>query len=200
MNELIKFNEFPKIARLSRNMVVTEKLDGTNASILITENGDFLTASRNRWITPQDDNYGFSRWAHDHKEELLKLGVGHHFGEWWGQGIQRKYGMNEKRWSLFNVSRWCEYGQTPKIASSEFAEEVKYQEVLPSCVYLVPELYRGKFCTLKIEVILQELATLGSVAAPTFAKPEGIVVYHEASRQLFKKTIEKDDAPKGKSR
>ncbi len=31
----LEFNEFPKIARLSREIVITEKLDGTNASIFI---------------------------------------------------------------------------------------------------------------------------------------------------------------------
>jgi hypothetical protein len=28
-------------------------------------------------------------------------------------------------------------------------------------------------------------------------KPEGIVVYHTASRSLFKVTLEKDESPKG---
>lgn len=80
----VEFREFPKIARLNRECLITEKIDGTNASILITEDGQFLTGSRTRWITPQDDNYGFSKWAHDHRDELMQLGPGHHFGEWWG--------------------------------------------------------------------------------------------------------------------
>ena len=62
------FVSFPKIARYSRNVVVTEKIDGTNAQVFIGEDGEFLTGSRNRWITPEDDNYGFSRWAHEHKD------------------------------------------------------------------------------------------------------------------------------------
>src|SRR3990167_1858406 len=88
----MEFKEFPKIARLSREAIVTEKIDGTNASVFIGEDGMFLTGSRSGWITPEKDNYGFSRWAHVHKDELLKLGPGMHYGEWWGQGIQRKYG------------------------------------------------------------------------------------------------------------
>jgi hypothetical protein len=59
----LEFQEFPKIARLSREIIITEKIDGTNAQILITEEGDFLIGSRTRWITPQDDNYGFAKWA-----------------------------------------------------------------------------------------------------------------------------------------
>ena len=80
----MEFESFGKIARLSRECTITEKIDGTNAQICITEDGQFLTGSRTRWITPQDDNMGFSAWAHEHKDELMPLGVGRHFGEWWG--------------------------------------------------------------------------------------------------------------------
>ena len=39
---------FNKIPRLSRDCVITEKLDGTNAQILITENKKLYAGSRNR--------------------------------------------------------------------------------------------------------------------------------------------------------
>jgi len=88
------FVTFSKISRLVRDVVVTEKIDGTNAQVTITEDGRFLTGSRNRWITPDDDNHGFARWAKDHELELREgLGFGTHYGEWWGQGIQRRYGL-----------------------------------------------------------------------------------------------------------
>ena len=35
----MEFEGFPKIARLSREIVVTEKIDGTNARVCITEDG-----------------------------------------------------------------------------------------------------------------------------------------------------------------
>lgn len=177
---MTEFKSFPKIARLSRECIITEKIDGTNSSIFIGEDGEFLTGSRNRWITPENDNFGFSKWAHENKEELLKLGAGHHFGEWWGSGIQRGYGLQkgEKRWSLFNVKRWAENR--------------------PACCHVVPELWRGIFDTFHIEMALSGLKNLGSQAAPGFMKPEGVVVYHVAGNIMFKKTIEKDDEPKGK--
>lgn len=174
---MVNFVPFNKIPRLSRDIVVTEKIDGTNASITITEDGQFLTGSRNRFITPESDNYGFSRWAHENKEELLKLGPGTHYGEWWGSGIQRGYGLKEKRFSLFNVHRWS--------------------EDRPSCCSIVPVLYRGKFDTQQIDLIIAELEMYGSVAAPGFARPEGIIIFHTASGYLFKKTVEKDESPKG---
>jgi hypothetical protein len=100
------FKGFGKIARLSRNMIITEKLDGTNAQVYIDQWGEIRAGSRNRWIKVGDDNYGFAAWVEANKEELRKLGPGRHFGEWWGNGIQRGYGLpkGDKRFSLFNVS------------------------------------------------------------------------------------------------
>lgn len=188
---MTEFKEFPKIARLSREIVITEKIDGTNAQIFIGEDGEFLTGSRTKWITPEDDNYGFSKWAHAHKDELMQLGPGSHFGEWWGQGIQRKYGLAEKRFSLFNVGRWV---QNWKDGSR--APLGEKQEYAPECCHVVPILYRGDFDTAAIGGTLHHLRITGSVAAPGFMKPEGIVIWHDAARQLFKKTIEKDEVPK----
>ncbi len=183
---MIPFTEFPKIPRLSREVVITEKIDGTNASIYIPELPDeldgepLMPASRTRWLRPMEsDNFGFGRWVREHKDELLQLGPGHHYGEWWGSGIQRGYGLinGEKRFSLFNVHRWA----TDR----------------PSCCGLVPVLASGIFTTDLIEQALVMLRTHGSYAAEGFMKPEGIVIYHEASRTMFKKTLEKDESPKG---
>jgi hypothetical protein len=196
MTNTPEFNEFPKMGRLSRECIITEKIDGTNAQILIAEDGQFLTGSRTRWITPQDDNFGFSAWAHQHKEELLKLGAGRHFGEWWGAGIQRKYGLSEKRFSLFNVSRWCLHGSRPNRIETADPRIEKWQDVLPPCVDLVPVLYRGVFTTEAVENALELLRKHGSLAAPGFMKPEGVVCFHTAAQVGFKKTLEKDEVPK----
>ncbi len=192
------FLEFPKIARLSRDIIITEKIDGTNAKILITEDGDIFTGSRTKWITPQDDNAGFARWVEGNKNDILKLGAGRHFGEWWGSGIQRGYGLpkGEKRLSLFNVSRWTLYGTLPKRIPTADPRIEKYQEILPEGILLVPELYRGVFDTNKIDDVLNDLKLNGSYASPGFMKPEGIVVFHVAGNVGFKKTIEKDEVPK----
>lgn len=37
----------------------------------------------------------------------------------------------------------------------------------------------------------------GSVAAPGFMKPEGIVIFHVQGNFGLKKTLEKDEVPKG---
>ena len=173
------FEKMPKIPRLSRNIMITEKIDGTNASIFIGEDESFLVGSRTRWITPENDNAGFARWAYEHEDELRTgLGYGHHFGEWWGSGIGRKYDLKEKRFSLFNTGRWND-------------------ENTPDCVSVVPLLYEGMFLEHVVNETLIHLEDFGSQAAPGFMKPEGIVIYHIASGYIFKKTIEGDEKPKG---
>ena len=179
----VPFEAFDKIPRLKRNCIITEKIDGTNAQIYFTEDGGpMLVGSRSRWITPgkTTDNHGFAAWAYEHEAELRLLGPGRHFGEWWGAGIQRRYGLTEKRFSLFNVTRW----------------RVDGVAILPPCVSLVPVLYEGVFTDRAVEDALATLAKSGSRAAPGFAQPEGIVVFHAASRTLYKVTLG-DDGHKG---
>jgi hypothetical protein len=190
------FTPFPKLARLQREVLITEKIDGTNAQVFITDDGRMLTGSRTRWITPEDDNFGFARWAADHKDELMQLGPGSHFGEWWGQGIQRKYGLSERRFSLFNVSRWCLHNETPEAIPTADPRIVKMQDVLPDCCHLVPILRQGINISTLAESALYELSQRGSVAAPGFMNPEGIVVFHVAGNVGFKMTLDNDGVPK----
>lgn len=182
MTDII-FEDFPKIARLYRPCVITEKLDGTNAQIIITEDGQIGAASRSCLIYPERDNYGFAAWVRDNKTELLKLGPGRHFGEWWGAGIQRKYGLTgpDKRFSLFNTSRWND------------------PALRPTCCFVVPTLYEGIFNTEDVNNCLYELKTQGSRASPGFMKPEGVVIWHIKLQAYFKATIERDEEWKGKT-
>ena len=204
--------------RLSRDIVITEKIDGTNASIFIREtsglepmsrdsvaivgNCEIFVGSRTRWITPQNDNYGFARWVRENAPDLVDLGEGHHFGEWWGQGIQRNYGLNEKRFSLFNVDRWCHHLIKPQQVGESWDEASrtmvpKFQTPAPACCDVVPVLYRGPFDTHRIEFEVDALHDFGSLASLGFMDPEGIIVYHIAGRVGFKKTIKDDDKAKG---
>ena len=113
---MIKFRAWPKIQRLSNETyTITEKIDGTNACIVIDEEGNIAAQSRNRLIFPNNDNYGFAKWVEDNKEDLLSLGPGHHYGEWWGRGIGRNYDQTERFFSLFNCGLWGEHNpNTPK--------------------------------------------------------------------------------------
>lgn len=175
----ISFSGWPKISRWSRDVIVTEKIDGTNAQVYITDEGQIHAGCRTRWITPDEDNFGFAKWVEENAQELMKLGPGHHFGEWWGAGIQRKYGLKEKRFSLFNTHKWSD------------------PAVRPACCSVVPVLYQGVLGNLTVDVCMTQLKDNGSLAAPGFMQPEGIVIYHSASGVSFKKTLENDESFKG---
>jgi hypothetical protein len=173
-----EFKAFPSIPRLFRDVIVTEKIDGTNASITLTPDDKLIAGSRSRYITPEDDNFGFARWVNENDAELRKLGYGTHYGEWYGRGIQRGYGLQEKRFALFNVSRWGDPG------------------VRPDCCGVVPTLFTGKFDTGTIISVSSVLATQGSIIAPGFMKPEGVVIFHVPSGHLYKYTFDKNDGHK----
>ena len=162
------FKPYPKTPRLSEVVIVTEKIDGTNASVLITEDGQIGAGSKNRIITPSDDNYGFAAWVQENREQLLKLGPGMHSGEWWGRGIQRGYELSERRFSLFNVGRW------------------NTDNPPPPCCHVVPNLGTSVFSELEVSYCISKLAREGSVAAPGFMKPEGVIVYHIRSKRVSK--------------
>jgi hypothetical protein len=204
-----EFQAFPKIPRLRRDVVITEKIDGTNACIVIhkivepepvpdgsvalVNTGEAMftvqAQSRNRLINPYDDNAGFARFVYDNAEPLAsRLGDGYHYGEWYGQKIARNYGLKEKRFALFNTKRW---GFLPcnTVTDTEWPE-------LPQ-VFRVPILSSGVLSDELIDHALTHLRQHGSMAVPGFQKPEGIVVFHTASGQLYKVLLEGDELPKG---
>lgn len=194
--EIVEFKAYPKMGRFSREVIVTEKCDGTNAQVCITRDGQFMVGSRTRWITPENDNYGFAKWAMEHKDELMTLGAGRHFGEWMGAGIQRNYGIREKRWLMFNVTQFCLHTEEPQPIPTGDPVNVKMQSRLPACVGLVPILWRGNMDDLNVPFIMDDLKTNGSRIVPHYQNPEGIVIWHTASNTGWKKTIDGDDMPK----
>jgi hypothetical protein len=210
------FQPFNKIPRLARECAITEKIDGTNAQVWIVgwgamgpegHEGDvarvyegiggysLYAGSRSRFLQPgkATDNFGFAEWVRDNADELVKLGPGRHFGEWWGHGINRGYGLSEKRFSLFNVGWWAAKEDDTVLLPGDV------RTVAPACCHVVPTLYRGRFCTEQVRIAMVRLRHYGSAAAPDFMRPEGVIVYHEAARQLFKATLEGDAEPKSAS-
>lgn len=207
----IEFTPWAKTSRFFRDIVVTEKIDGTNAAVGIQRVsdghginaqyilddpapnvidyvfvGDGLYAvyaqSRNKLITPGQDNYGFAGWVQSHAAELVTcLGEGLHFGEWWGSGIQRGYGKSkgEKHFSLFNTHRFGDI-----------------QSASDDLVRCVPVLYQGPMVEREITHALDLLNIRGSLAAKTFENPEGICIYHTSSGIVQKVTLDNNDAGK----
>lgn len=173
----MEFKKFSKIKQLeSVQMSITQKIHGTNAQICIFANeaGDLelKAGSRNRWITPEADNYGFAQFCEENREELIeKLGPGLHYGEWAGPGINSGEGLSEKTFILFNWKRFKD-------------------EPLPPRVTTVPVLYEGSIDFNAVESCMEDLKMSGSYLVPGFMRPEGIVI--QIGEQRFKQTFESE--------
>lgn len=207
---MIEFKEWPKIPRLFRECMITEKIDGMNAGVIIEklpedagalsiwadkgaiavvlhEDRLFMVGAqlRNGLITLADDDHGFATWVGKNAAGLVSvLGAGTHMGEWWGHGINRGYGCEkgERYFSLYNVARW---------------DPLYNPATWPAGLSIVPVLYEGLFSTGAVRASVMKLKESGSRARSMFDRPEGVVVYHVAAEEMFKVTCERDEDRKG---
>lgn len=155
-----------------RQLEVTPYSDETSSVTAVEL--DLLVGSRTRWITPEDDNFGFARFVYANKAEFIeKLGVGRHFGEWAGPGINSGEGLTQKTFVLFD---WWKF---------------PVERPLPPQTVVVPLLYRGAMDAQKIEEVMADLKANGSKLAPGFMRPEGVVVSVAGVR--YKKVFEAEE-------
>jgi len=174
------FESFPDIKKLGNaQLAITQKIHGSNAQIYIysVEGGgvDLVCGSRTRWIAPGDDNYGFAEMVHAHKQEFIdKLGLGRHYGEWAGPGINSGEGLKQKVFVLFDF--WKYPPERP----------------LPPNTTIVPVLYVGEFNLGKVDEVMNDLKTNGSKLVPGFMRPEGVVVRIKGDR--YKVVFQAEDA------
>ena len=165
----VEFKAWPKIPRENPfKVTITEKLNGTNSCIVIQQGEIVGVQSRKRFITPDDDNYGFAKWVAENREDLLTLGDGYHYGEWVGLGIQKNpHCLERKEFFLFNTFRW-----NPDNPNR------------PKCCEVVPTLFVGLLQADTVDACLQELRDCAGDETP-----EGVVVYYHAFRKYTKHTI-----------
>lgn len=209
MTELHVFQDYGKIPRWANEHVwVSEKIDGSNSAVVIERQEEqretdavvryvyvddvayvVRAQSRKRFLLPgkQTDNFGFAQYVFDNAEALVKtLGVGRHYGEYWGSGIQRGYGMvNGERWfSLFPTSR----------VSRSFQN---YHDILTvPQLNIVPELYSGPWSGNVIEDCLDVLRDHGTFASNGAGQAEGVVVTFKLSGARYKAFVNDDGVPK----
>lgn len=175
--ETTVFQPWPKIPRGQHESVtITEKIDGTNACIVIRDGEIVGIQSRKKFIQPavlsgekQSDNYGFAAWVLANEEELLGLGEGYHYGEWAGSSIQgNPHNIEGRKFFLFNTFRWGKRN-TP-----------------PACCDVVPVLYEGP---LEDMVIDSMMAQLWDQETSDGNKPEGVIVYFHKTKRSEKHTF-----------
>lgn len=147
------FQKWNSIPRLNKEVIITEKIDGSNAQIHIISRNELTTdqmdwahdynlvvggldffmfaGSRNRYLNLEDDNFGFANWVKENSKDLFRLGPGRHYGEWYGLGINRGYGLTEKRLAMFNP-KWELEG--PECVTS--VPILGYTDGFDACLYL----------------------------------------------------------------
>jgi hypothetical protein len=175
MEETIEFKPWPKMGRvIPFKVTISEKINGTNACIIIRDGQIVGVQSRKRFIKVGNDNYGFASWVEENKEKLLSLGDGYHYGEWAGPGIQKNpHRLYYKKFFLFNTARWNEDNPNK-----------------PDCCDVVPILFSG---VLTPDVVPTLLTHMVEYAGDT--EPEGLVVYYHSFDRYTKHTIK---SPNGK--
>lgn len=182
-----EFKSFNKILHIGKlYMSITQKIHGSNAQICIKKvtteplehelghrGYNIMAGSRTRWLTLEDDNYGFCKWVRENAAELvIMLGEGRHFGEWAGPGINSGEGLTEKTLCLFNWRRWV-------------------GKELPNRVTTVPMLYKGAISLDAITDTMDRLKAQGSFLVPGYMKPEGVVV--DLDGQLYKNVFDEEE-------
>ncbi len=198
MDQQPEFKPYGKTPRWGKELYVTisEKIDGTNALVHITEDGRLFAGSRNRWIQPgkKTDNFGFAQWCEDNREELVKLGPGYHYGEWWGYGIGRGYGRKQP----VSTHEWDAFAQDPGRTFSLFNtfRWGAHNPNTPKCCSVVPVLYKGGFTGAEPAGALEMLKLTGSKAQPGYMNVEGVIVFLGATNQVFKLLAEHHDKHK----
>lgn len=206
----MEFVAHPSTKRWFRDIVITEKIDGSNAAVIIKRNDETEpewvntlgsvgsvfydgvlyhvgAQSRKRLLQvgKSTDNFGFASWVSENAVSLvMALGEGRHFGEWWGAGIQRGYGLTsgDRRFSLFNVAKWIQ----PNVR--DYIDSVSVDIGGVPGLRTVPVLYQGRNSEAAIRITAKKLHMSGSHAEPGFKPPEGVAIFHVASNKIFKFT------------
>lgn len=190
-----QFKGWGSTPRWHKGLTITEKIDGTNACVVIY-NGEVKAQSRKRMITPDDDNMGFAKWVYDNAGALMDtLGYGYHYGEWFGPGIQKNpLGVESKRFALFHATKYTEANgyELNKVGGLE----------------TVPLLFHGQGSVETIPNVVDGLAMMGSQVrgakhvtttnawGEQWTRPadsEGIIIWHKETQQRYKILL-KDDA------
>ena len=222
-----QFKSWGSTPRFHKGLHITEKIDGTNAGVSVQgfskgiyhefsgdvpgdakvvygTDCDYLVRaqSRKRIITPDNDNFGFAKWVWENADGLANLlGYGYHYGEWYGEGIQKNpLAVQGRRWALFNTWHWGRKENLDRLVDAD----------IPGLT-LVPVLHDeqrdGPADYKTIPNLLVDLEwgskADGYMTLPNAHKmdfhvegPEGIIVWQRETQQRYKILLREDDKHK----
>lgn len=211
----IEFVPWGKISRWNRDIIVTEKIDGTNGAIgikrltdadLYDENGMPATVAGWTWIDEHEagsDGTFYQVYAQS-RNRIVEIGDNHFGFAQWVQDNRYELvrtlgeGIHFGEWFGSKIGRGygCEKGERYFSLFNTSRWNVENTKSVPGLT-AVPILYEGMMSPFEIDYNLGLLRNNGSVARPGFMRPEGIVIFHTASNSMFKITLENDEVPKG---
>lgn len=185
-------NEFRPWRSIERyqgiHVQIAEKLHGTSAQVHVQKQLDgtlkALAGKRTSYVGTTG-HFGFGEFVANNGQALCdSLGEGRHYGEWVGPGVNGQYGLTEKVFVLFNHR----YHLPKKLAGK-----------LPNRVDVVPVLYDGPYTPTIIGETMDNLKASGSVFAPGFMKPEGVVLFFPQFNTMQKKVFKPEETGWDKS-
>lgn len=201
-----EFVAFPKLYRLLRPVVITEKIDGTNAAVGVTEDvphgvgadevyGPGIVINRATMTGPDDGWDPVYVYAQSRKRIISPESDNFGFARWVREHASELAsglgpGLHFGEWWGRGIQRGYDLEEK---RFSLFNVARWPNEVRPACCDVVPTLLElDELNTIDVKMALKTLEQSGSVASPGFSEPEGIVVFHQQANQAFKVTI-KDD-------
>lgn len=190
---MITFRKYDHIERLGHPDVegidvgsvhVFPKLDGTCGSVWAGSNGELCVASRNKEISPEDDNHKFAAWVQTNKDRFSFLFSDYFvkerplviYGEWMVPHTLKTYQPDVwRRWWVFDVRSQAEHKYLPYEEYSELLKSLGFDIIEPLCTISDPTIDQLRALTTTNTYLIAEGAGLG----------EGIVIKNYAWRNKF---------------
>lgn len=140
------------------------KLHGTNAGVNIAPDGEVRAQSRSRLLNGgQNDNMGFAAWVEARYESWARLAYLDFqvtvFGEWCGQGIQKKVAISDigkKIFAVFSIQIGDKMWVDP--TEIEASLGLAFPDGLPDDIFVLP--WYGE----KIEITFRDQASVTRAA------------------------------------
>lgn len=218
------FKPFQKIPRLNRDIVISEKIDGTNGTVIIDDHrSEQLCSEPPKGVAyvPYEEEMNIEQHAEFSKEELK---IGRAIGTYIVRAASKNRicvpGMDDNfgfaAWVMENAGdlahalgagqfsgEWYGHGIGRGYGLQKGDRRFAFFNPtldVPECAEIAPVLYQGARLLpsgeCAVNFYIRKLSYSGSEAVRGWKQPEGVVIYHTAAGNYFKVTIEADNQHK----